>query len=142
MGQGVFLVSEEPSAANVFKLAGNFMLAGLIEALGEAIAFIRKSGVDPRAFVETINTVLFKSPLYEKYGMLITEERYEPAGFKLGLGLKDIGLVLEAAEGVDVPLPLASLIRDRALSAVAKGQGEIDWVGLARVSSEDAGLGR
>ena len=116
------------------------MIASMNETLGEAIALMRKSGIEPKQFLEVINTGLFKSPVYQNYGTIIAEERYEPAGFKLKLGLKDVRLVLEAADNLTVPMPIASLIRDHFLTAVAQGQGEIDWAGLAQVSAKNAGL--
>ncbi|MBD2771024.1 NAD(P)-dependent oxidoreductase [Iningainema sp. BLCCT55] len=140
MGQGVLTVGEEPWTANLVKLTGNFMIVSMLEALSEAFALMQKSGVEPQQFLEIVNTALFKSPLYEKYGSIIVEERYEPASFKLNLGLKDVRLVLEAAEKAAVPMPLASLIRDQFLSGVARGHGEIDWAGLGRVSAENAGI--
>ncbi len=140
MGQGVIPVGEDPPRANVMKLAGNFLLAAAIEALGEAFALVRKHGVAPADLLDVVNGRLFRSPIYENYGKLIAEERYEPAGFKLRHGLKDVRLVLEAADEVAVPLPLASLMRDRYISAVARGWADIDWAALARVAAADAGL--
>jgi 3-hydroxyisobutyrate dehydrogenase-like beta-hydroxyacid dehydrogenase len=140
MGQGVFTVGEQPELANLVKLTGNFTIASAIETLSEAFALMQKSGVPPAQFLEIINTALFKSPLYENYGNIIAQERYEPAGFKLSLGLKDVRLVLEAADNATVPLPLASLMHDHFLEGVARGYGEIDWAGLGRVNAEKAGL--
>lgn len=140
MGQGVFHVGAEAWMANLVKLSGNFMIAAVLETMGEAFALMQKSGVAPEQFLEVVNTALFKSPLYQNYGSLIVQQRYEPAGFKLHLGLKDLRLVLGAAESMAVPLPLASLIRDHFLTAIAHGQGDIDWAGLAQVSAENAGL--
>jgi 3-hydroxyisobutyrate dehydrogenase-like beta-hydroxyacid dehydrogenase len=140
MGQGVFHVGTEAWMANLVKLTGNFMIAAVLETMGEAFALMQKSGVAPEQFLEIVNTALFKSPLYQNYGSLIVQKRYEPAGFKLHLGLKDVQLVLGAAETMAVPLPLASLIRDHFLTAIAHGQGEIDWAGLAQVAAENAGL--
>jgi 3-hydroxyisobutyrate dehydrogenase-like beta-hydroxyacid dehydrogenase len=140
MGQGVFHVGTEAWMANLVKLTGNFMIAAVLETMGESFALMQKSGVAPEQFLEIVNTALFKSPLYQNYGSLIVQERYEPAGFKLNLGLKDIQLVLSAAESMAVPLPIASLIRDHFLTAIAHGQGEIDWAGLAQVAAENAGL--
>ena len=140
LGQGLSIVGEEPWKANMVKLTGNFMIASMNETLGEAMALMRKSGIEPKQFLEVIDTGLFKSPVYQNYGTLIVEERYEPAGFKLKLGLKDVRLVLEAADSLTVPMPIASLIRDHFLTAVAQGQGEIDWAGLAQVSAKNAGL--
>jgi 3-hydroxyisobutyrate dehydrogenase-like beta-hydroxyacid dehydrogenase len=140
MGQGVFHIGAEAWMANLVKLTGNFMIAAVLETMGEAFALMQKSGVAPEQFLEIVNTALFKSPLYQNYGSLIVQKRYEPAGFKLHLGLKDVQLVLGAAEAMAVPLPLASLIRDHFLTAIAHGQGEIDWAGLAQVHAENAGL--
>ena len=140
VGQGVLPAGESPPRANVIKLAGNFLLAAAIEAMGEAFAFARKHDVAPADLLDVVNGHLFRSPIYENYGKLIAEERYEPAGFKLTYGLKDIRLALQAGEAVAAPMPLASLMRDRYLSAVARGWGEIDWAGLARVAAVDAGL--
>ena len=140
MGQGVFYVGAEAWMANLVKLTGNFTIAAVLETMGESFALMQKSGVAPEQFLEIVNTALFKSPLYQNYGSLIVQKQYEPAGFKLRLGLKDVRLVLDAAETMSVPLPLASLIRDRFICAIARGQGEIDWAGVAEVSAENAGL--
>src|SRR6266516_2165513 len=140
VGQGVIVAGDDPGRANVIKLAGNFLLAAAIEAMGEAFALVRKYDVAPADLLEIVNGRLFRSPIYENYGKLIADERYEPAGFKLRYGLKDVRLALGAAEDVAAPMPLASLIRDRYLSAVARGWGDIDWAGLARIAAADAGL--
>jgi 3-hydroxyisobutyrate dehydrogenase-like beta-hydroxyacid dehydrogenase len=142
MGRAVSVVGADPWVANVVKVTGNLMIATTIEALGEAFALQRKWGVAPRAFLEVVNGALFQSPLYANYGGLIADEKYEPAGFRLRLGLKDTRLALEAADAVSVPLPLASLLRDHFLTAVANGKGEMDWAALALLAAENAGLGK
>src|SRR4029077_11051651 len=129
-----------PTRANVIKLAGNFLLAAAIEAMGEAFALVRKYDVAPADLLEIVNGRLFRTPIYENHGALIAAERYEPAGFKLKYGLKDIRLALAAAEEVAAPMPLASLIRDRYLSGVARGWSDIDWAALALIAAADAGL--
>jgi len=141
IGQGTRVVGKDPPMANVIKLAGNFTIAAMIETLGEAFALVRRSGIDAAGFLEIINTALFASPLYGNYGTIIAEERFEPAAFKLRLGLKDIRLALAAADAVSVPMPLASLLHDNLLAAVGRGRGEIDWSGLAQMLAENAGLG-
>ena len=140
MGRAVSVVGEKPWLSSVVKLAGNLLISSTIEALGETFALQRKWGVEPRTFLEIVNGALFNSPLYANYGGLIAEEKFEPAGFRLRLGLKDTRLVLEAADAVSVPLPLASLVRDHLLAAMANGKGELDWAALAQVSAENAGL--
>ena len=139
IGRQTTVVGEEPWQANAVKLCGNFMLASMIESFGEAFATLRKAGVAPQSFLEIMNA-LFGSPVYANYGRIIAEEAFEPAGFALKLGLKDVRLVLETALECQSPMPVASLVRDRLLSAVAQGHGEIDWSGVARVIAKGAGL--
>ncbi len=139
MSQGVFAVGTQPEAANIVKLSGNFLLASTIEAIAEALTLVRKSGVEPAAFMAVMNA-LFRSPIVENYGKAMVEGRFEPAGFALRLGLKDVRLALAAADAAAVPMPLAGLLHDRFLTATARGLGEIDWAGVARVVAESAGL--
>ena len=134
------MIGTDAPAANALKLAGNFLLASMLETLSEAFALVRKSGVEPAQFLEIVNGALFQSPVYEGYGKLMVAERFDPAGFRMRLGLKDVGLVLRAAEALAVPMPIASLIRDQMLSAVARGQGDLDWSSLAKIAAENAGL--
>lgn len=142
LGQGIIEVSEDVAAANVVKLAGNFLFAAIIEALAEVFVLLRKHSLDPAQFLEFMNGNIIRSPTYERYGKRILDEGYEPPSFRLRHALKDLRLVLGAAEEVAAPMPLASLIHDHYLSALARGWGEIDWTALARVAAEEAGLGR
>ena len=139
MGRAVTVVGEEAWRANLAKVAMNFMLASMLEAMGEAFALVRKSGVDLRQFLE-IQNGLFNSPVYANYGSIIADRRFEPAGFRLALGLKDVGLALEAAQESAVPMPLASLLRDNYLNAMAHGRAEVDWSAVAEVAAMNAGL--
>jgi 3-hydroxyisobutyrate dehydrogenase-like beta-hydroxyacid dehydrogenase len=141
IGRKLFVLETEPFTANVVKLAGNLMIASMLETLGEAVALVRKAGVDPKQFLEITGGSLFQSPVYENYGKILAERRFEPAGFKMTLGLKDVRLALAASEELAVPLPLASMIRDHMLSAIARGRGETDWSALAEIAAENAGLG-
>ena len=140
IGQKSFNLSERPADANLVKLAGNFLIASVIESLGEAVALIRKAGVDPHRFVEILTGSLFAAPVYKTYGTIIANEAYEPAGFKMPLGLKDVRLALAAAEALNVALPVASLLRDHFLTGLAQGGAESDWSALARLSAKNAGL--
>lgn len=140
MGPKLFFVGNRPSQANVVKLSGNFLIATVLESLAEVLAFARKSGVDAGALMEFLTSSLFNAPVYKSYGQLIVESRHEPAGFLLPLGLKDVRLVLQAAEAVSVPMPIASVLRDRFLTALARGNQDKDWSVIGRVAAEDAGL--
>lgn len=140
LGHGVTRLGESASAANVVKLAGNFLIASMIEAIGEAFALARKAGVESAAFLDVFGSVFARSPIFERYATLIAKETYEPAGFKARLGFKDLSLVLAAGEALHVPMPLASLLHDSLLTAMAQGKGDADWSVIARLAAERAGL--
>ena len=140
LGRGVTRLGDTAKTANVVKLTGNFLIATMIEALGESFALTRKAGVAPDTFLDVFVNVFARSPIFENYAKAIANEAYEPAGFKLGLGLKDMRLALAAGEALEVPLPFASVLRDHFLAALAQGKGELDWSGIAQLAAERAGL--
>lgn len=142
IGQTHFHVGPNPEQANTVKLAGNFLLMAMLEALGEAFALTAKAGVPARLVLDVVNGALMRSPVYENYGNIAINERFDPPGFKLRLGLKDANLVLAAANAAGVPMPAASLVHDRILGGVARGAGELDWSVITRLVAEDAGLRR
>lgn len=139
IGRQTFVVGAEPWQANAAKVCGNFMIASMLEAFAEAFATLRKAGVPPHTFLDIMNA-LFASPVYAGYGRLIADGKFEPAGFALRLGLKDVRLALQAAEECSAPMPFASLIRDQLINALAHGQAEQDWASLANVAARNAGL--
>jgi len=139
LGQKTFSVGDKPQAANLVKLSGNFLLASMIEALGEAMALVGKAGIDRRQYLELLTSTLFTAPVYKTYGGLIAEEKFEPAGFAAPLGYKDIRLTLAAAESLRVPMPLASLLRDRFLTLLAQGGEALDWSAIGHLAAKDAG---
>jgi 3-hydroxyisobutyrate dehydrogenase-like beta-hydroxyacid dehydrogenase len=140
IGQRTFVVSDTPKAANLVKLSGNFLGAAVIESLGEALTLIAKEGIDERRYLEILTSTLFDAPIYKTYGELIAARRFEPAGFAATLGQKDIRLVLAAAEDLRVPMPLASLLRDRFLTLLARGGEKLDWSAIGRLPALDAGM--
>ncbi|KAA1182285.1 NAD(P)-dependent oxidoreductase [Rhizobium tropici] len=140
IGQRTFVLGEEPKAANLVKLSGNFLIAAVIESLGEAMALVEKGGVDRHAYLDLLTSTLFNAPVYKTYGGLIADRKFQPAGFTAPLGQKDIRLALAAGEALNVPLPLASLLRDRFLTLLAHGGEELDWSAIGALAAKDAGL--
>jgi len=141
LGPKIFVLGEKAASANVVKLAGNFLITTVIEGLAEAGAVVAKAGVDRGQLLEVLTGTLFDAPIYRNYGKILIEERFSPPGFALPLGLKDNRLLLATGERLAVPLPLASLIRDRMLSAMARGWSDLDWSVFSRITMEEAGLG-
>lgn len=139
LGQRTWRIGGEPRQANAAKIAGNFMIASAIESMAEAAMMVERYGVRPGDLLNVLTNTLFAAPVYKNYGGMIVERRYEPAAFRLALGLKDLRLVLEAAEAARTPMPFASVLRDHLLEAVAQGDGERDWAALAEVVRRHAG---
>jgi 3-hydroxyisobutyrate dehydrogenase-like beta-hydroxyacid dehydrogenase len=140
IGQRTFVVSDQQHTANLVKLTGNFLIASVIESLGEVIALVGKAGLDRQQYVDILTSTLFNAPAYQIYGGLIAREEYEPAGFAATLGLKDVRLALAAGDELSVPLPIGSLLRDRFLTLLANGGEHLDWSAIATVAGREAGL--
>jgi 3-hydroxyisobutyrate dehydrogenase-like beta-hydroxyacid dehydrogenase len=139
IGQRTFVIAEDPKAASLVKLSGNFLIASVIESVGEAMALVGKAGVDKQQYLELLTSTLFDAPVYKTYGGLVARQEFEPAGFAATLGLKDVRLVLAAGEDLQVPLPVASLLRDRFLTLLAIGGGNLDWSAIGALSAWEAG---
>lgn len=139
IGQRTFVLGEDPQAANLVKISGNFLIASVIESLGEAMALVSKAGVDKQQYLELLTSTLFDAPVYRTYGGLLAREEFTPAGFAATLGLKDVKLALSAGEQLQVPLPVASLLRDRFLTLLATGGAELDWSAVGALSAWEAG---
>jgi 3-hydroxyisobutyrate dehydrogenase-like beta-hydroxyacid dehydrogenase len=140
LGQGIHDFGEDPGAANVVKLSGNFLILSAIEALAEALALAQKNGVDRTSLAGFFGETIFACPIYQNYGRILAGRKFEPPGFALKLGMKDMRLVRDTAETVQVPMPVADLLHARLLSALAKGRGDLDWTAIELSTAEDAGI--
>lgn len=130
----------EAAQANLAKILANLMLAGTLELLGEVFTLGEKGGIAPARTLELLTGTLFGCPAVESYGRRIVERQFEPAGFRLALGLKDVELALAAGDDVQTPLPAANVVRDHFLTALAEGLGGLDWSGITKVVRAEAGL--
>jgi len=139
LGQRTFRFGPKPSAAALVKISGNFLIASVLESLSEVLALVGKGGLNQREYLDFLTSTLFTAPVYKTYGGLIIEKKFQPAGFAAPLGLKDVRLALSAGENLRVPLPLASLLRDRFLTLLARGGESLDWSAIAQVAAVDSG---
>jgi 3-hydroxyisobutyrate dehydrogenase-like beta-hydroxyacid dehydrogenase len=140
MGKRTWIIGEAPHQANLVKIAANFSLASVIETLAESIALARRHNVDPEKLIEVFTGTLFAAPAYKVYGPAILKGKFEEAGFKLALGLKDVRLALMASEKAGAPLPFASVLRDNFVDAIAHGDANKDWAAVSNVALRRAGL--
>jgi 3-hydroxyisobutyrate dehydrogenase-like beta-hydroxyacid dehydrogenase len=142
MAAKLWPMGDSPERANAVKLAGNFMIVSAIESMAEASVLARAYGVSAVDFIELMTSTLFASPVYQGYGKAMAEERFTPPGFALPLGLKDVMLAQDAAQAEKVPMPLASVLRDSLIEAMANGAEGLDLAALAQVSARRANLDR
>jgi 3-hydroxyisobutyrate dehydrogenase-like beta-hydroxyacid dehydrogenase len=139
LGQRTFVVGADPGEANLFKLLGNMMSATALEMLGEVVAVVRKRGLDPQPFIDIMTSTMFGGRAHKIYGDKIARQAYA-AGFVLPLVLKDVRLALAEAENAGVPMPSVGVVRDRLITGIARGYGDLDWTALGLVAEEEAGL--
>jgi len=135
-----FDFGDDPGAANVVKLSGNYLIASSIQSIAEAMALAEKNGLDRVQVMNMLSSTIFDCLIYKGYGQRVSERDHKPGGFALELGLKDVALVKDTAARSGVPMPVASVLHDRWLAAYAKGRGEVDWSAVALSTSEDSGV--
>jgi 3-hydroxyisobutyrate dehydrogenase-like beta-hydroxyacid dehydrogenase len=140
VGARTVTVGTDAWQANLFKICGNFMIASELQAIGEAFAVLRKGGVDPALFHDVMTGRLFTGAVFKAYGMMVMKQQYEPAGFLLTLGLKDVNLARAAAAGLGVEMPTADLLKTNYEQAVAWGWQDKDWSAIGEVPAKKAGL--
>jgi len=140
---GIYEFGEDPGAANVVKLCGNFLIASAIESMAEALTLGECNGVNRVQLMEMLNSTIFDCLIYKGYGQRVSQydhKPYENAHFSLLLGNKDINLVLETAKRSHTPMPLASLLSNRYFTSINKKRENLDWSAIALDVSENAGL--
>src|SRR6266436_8382871 len=139
LGQRTFVIGDDPAEANLVKLLGNMMSATALEMLAEAVAVVRKRGMNPQPFIDIMTSTMFGGRAHKIYGDKIAKQTYAP-GFVLPLVLKDVRLALAEAENAGAPMPSVGVVRDRLITGIARGYGELDWTALALIAAEEAGL--
>lgn len=140
LGQRTWNLGDEPGKANVVKIGGNFMVACALEAISEAVMLNEAHGVDASDFIDIMTNAVFTAPAYKVYGEMIAQRRFEPASFKLALGLKDVRLALAAGDSKSVGLPFGSILRDHFLDALAHGDADKEWAAISDVARRRANL--
>jgi 3-hydroxyisobutyrate dehydrogenase-like beta-hydroxyacid dehydrogenase len=139
LGQRTFVIGTDPGHANLVKLLGNMMTATTLEMLGEVVAVLLKRGLDPKPFIDIMTSTMFGGRVHKIYGDKIVRQSYAP-GFVMPLVLKDVRLALAEAENAGAPMPSVNVVRDRLITGIARGYGDLDWTALGMVAAEEAGV--
>jgi 3-hydroxyisobutyrate dehydrogenase-like beta-hydroxyacid dehydrogenase len=140
VAKNIFDLGDDAGAAHVIKLIGNFMIASSVELLAEVFALAEKNGIPPQSVHDIFSTTLFASPIFQNYGRIILGKSFEPASFRLTLGLKDINLVLDNGLQSGTPLPIAELLKQRMSKGISNGNADLDWASFSQEARKDAGL--
>lgn len=135
LGVRTWRMGESPRTANAVKIAVNYSLLHAVASLGESIALAERHGADPEEFVELMTNSLFGGIAYSVYGGAMARREYEPPGFTVALGLKDLALAEQAAAEERLELPTAHAVREVFERALALPELEgLDWASVAEVS--------
>jgi len=127
----VWEVGNESETANVAKLCSNLLIISAIEAMAEGINLAEKSGIDAAKWMNVLTQTLFNAPIYINYGNILLKKAYQPAGFSLRLGLKDVNLMLEQASSADANVPFGKLLQKRLKDSIENDLAEYDWTAIA-----------
>lgn len=117
------------------KAAANFGIAAIIETVTEQMRIAAVQGVPPARMAELLVETDFGARIFASYAPMIDAERFEPAGFPLQLGRKDVGLAIAAADGAS--LPFAEVLARRMDAIIEAGGGTRDWSALGQPLTEE-----
>ncbi len=112
-------------AGSQVKLAGNALIAAMLQALGEGMLLATRAGVDPAKVLEVVQASGYRSPYFEFKGQALLRRDFE-THFAIDLMDKDLGLFLDSAAAHRVPTPATAAVRQCYEMARAAGKGEQD----------------
>jgi len=124
----VFFLGESGVAHSV-KLAMNLQITMLALALSEGITLVKKTNVDPKIFLEILNSTYFKTGMSEKKAYKMIDGKYDTT-FTLNNLKKDISIITNAAKSLGIELPMIKKAGEVYENAVKEGFGEIDYTGI------------
>ena len=142
LGQRVWNLGEDPRRAPIVKIAVNYSLISAMQSIAESVTLVEAADIDGSSFIEILTHTAFSGSAHRGYGPIIAEQRYEPVGFAMELGLKDLGLAEQAAAGLGVVLPVAPVLHELFETALADERlRELDWSAVAEVTRRRSGRG-
>jgi len=134
IGTKTIRMGDRPAMAAAAKAAANFGIAAIIETITEQMRIAAAQGVGPGRMAELLVEADFGARIFGSYAPMVAQQRFEPAGFPLRLGRKDVGLAISTAPGAS--LPFAELLATRMDAIIAAGGGERDWSALGQAIDE------
>ena len=124
----VFFLGEQ-GIANSIKLAMNLQITMLALSLSEGITLLKKANVDPKIFLEVLNSTYFKTGMSENKAFKMIEGNYD-ATFTLANLKKDITTMTNTAKDLGIELPMISKAEEIYKNAINEGLGDLDYTGI------------
>jgi 3-hydroxyisobutyrate dehydrogenase-like beta-hydroxyacid dehydrogenase len=131
MGQRVQDFGEDPGAANVVKLCGNYLILSATQAIAESLSVAEANGLDRRDVMGFYASTNFACPVYQAYGSRLADADYSEGGFKLSLAAKDLQLF--AGQAGSDNLKMTGILEELFAEAMGKGWGDMDVTALAKL---------
>ncbi len=129
----------DPAAANVFKLLVNYLHVSVIDLVGQAFAVGEKAGIDPKVITLMLKTA-FPNPNHGYYIDKTRSRDFDHVGFDLRGGLKDVQLMMQMSQDLQVPLPNGIQVVEKSRAALAQGMEGRDWSAIYEITRQSSGL--
>ncbi len=129
MGKNIVRIGG-PGAGQVTKACNQIVVAGTIQAVGEAMALAKKAGVDPAKVREALLGGFAQSLILDLHGKRILDRNFQP-GFKVKLHRKDLAIALQTGRELSLPLFTTAQIAELMDALLASGKGDLDHSALA-----------
>ncbi|MFB5612026.1 MAG: NAD(P)-dependent oxidoreductase [Nitrosarchaeum sp.] len=124
----IFFVGDD-GTAHLIKLSMNLQITMLALALSEGITLAKSAKIDPRIFLDILNSTYFKTGMSENKAYKMVQNKFEPT-FTLTNLKKDITTITDTAKTLGIKLPMIKKAEDVYTDAVKKGFGDIDYTGI------------
>ena len=135
LGKGVWNLGADARQASIVKIAVNYSIVSALQSIAESVVLAEGNGIDPRVLIDILTHTAFSGSAHKGYGPIIAEKRYEPVGFAMSLGLKDLSLASDVAKANGIDLPFAPVLRELFESALADDTlANLDWSAVADVT--------
>lgn len=134
----VWRMGSDPAVSYAVKASVNYNIIHAMQAIGESVAMTERLGVDPSTFVDLLSSTLFSGVVYTGYGRIIADQAYDPPGFHIALGRKDLLLAEQIAATTGVsPATMPALVRVFERALADPQLKDADWSAIAEVSRRD-----
>lgn len=135
LGARLWNLGTDARLAAVVKIAVNYSILNALQSIAESVTLVEAGGIDPSTFIEILTHTAFSGSAHKGYGPIIAEKRYQPVGFAMSLGLKDLTLVEDAAAELGITLPVAPVLHEVFEAAVADPElAQLDWSAVAEIT--------